>query len=78
MVNISFFGADLRGANLSGADLQRAYLNLARLEEANFTGANLSMATIFQPIFGNVPMIVPKTGPVRLQSELSSGVIWKV
>ena len=53
MVNISFFGADLRGANLSGANLQRAYLNLARLEEANFSRANLSMATIFQPIFGN-------------------------
>jgi len=53
MVNISFFGADLRGANLSGANLQRAYLNLARLEETNFNGANLAMATIFQPIFGN-------------------------
>ncbi|MDA9221344.1 pentapeptide repeat-containing protein [Methylophilaceae bacterium] len=53
MVNISFFGADFRGANLSGANLQRAYLNLARLEETNFNGANLSMATIFQPIFGN-------------------------
>jgi len=53
MVNISFFGADLRGANLSGANMQRAYLNLARLEEANFNGTNLSMATIFQPIFGN-------------------------
>jgi uncharacterized protein YjbI with pentapeptide repeats len=52
MTNVSFFGADLRDANLTGTNMQRAYLNLARLEKANFSGANLSMATIFQPIFG--------------------------
>ena len=70
MVNISFFGADLRGANLSGADLQRAYLNLARLEEANFTGANLSMATIFQPIFGNTNFHKANLRGVRLIGTL--------
>jgi uncharacterized protein YjbI with pentapeptide repeats len=52
MVNVSFFGADLRNTNFSGANLQRAYLNLARLENANFSGANLREAVIFQPIFG--------------------------
>lgn len=70
MVNISFFGADLRGANLSGADLQRAYLNLARLEETNFTGANLSMATIFQPIFGNTNFHKANLRGVRLIGTL--------
>ena len=70
MVNISFFGADLRGANLSGANLQRAYLNLARLEEANFSGANLSMATIFQPIFGNTNFHKANLVGVRLIGTL--------
>ncbi|HQR61198.1 MAG TPA: pentapeptide repeat-containing protein, partial [Methylophilaceae bacterium] len=51
MVNVSFFGAYLRGANLSGANLQRAYLNLARLENADLSGADLTDAIIFQAIF---------------------------
>jgi uncharacterized protein YjbI with pentapeptide repeats len=51
MVNVSFFGAYLRGANLSGTNLQRAYLNLARLENTNLSGADLTDAIVFAAIF---------------------------
>jgi uncharacterized protein YjbI with pentapeptide repeats len=51
LVNVSFFGSDLRGANLTGANLQGSYLNLARLEGTDLSGANLTDAIIFQAIF---------------------------